>query len=127
VLDPDSDGDGLWDGTELGDDCSARATDASRRHCVADADMGATRTSPVNPDTDFGGRKDGDEDVNHDGAIDRGETDPNDPRDDRVGQPCASDADCDDDECKPTEDSGLPVARTPATHAGRDVVRALEG
>jgi hypothetical protein len=31
-----------------------------------------------------------------------------------------------DDEHEPAEDGGLPVARAPATHAGRDVVRALE-
>ena len=32
-----------------------------------------------------------------------------------------------DDEGEPPEDRGLPVARAPAAHAGRDVVRALQG
>jgi hypothetical protein len=34
---------------------------------------------------------------------------------------------CDHHEREPTEDCCLPVTRAPATHAGRDVVRALEG
>ncbi len=96
ALDPDSDGDGLFDGTETGRDCSSPATDVSQGQCFADADGGATRTSPVNPDTDWGGKADGDEDTNHDGAIDAGETDPNDPADDTLGAPCSTDADCGD-------------------------------
>ncbi len=76
ALDPDSDNDGLWDGTELGLDCSNAATDASKMHCTADADGGATETDPLDKDTDDGGVSDGSEDVNHNGAIDAGETDP---------------------------------------------------
>ena len=38
-----------------------------------------------------------------------------------------ADHDCGDNECEPAEDCCLPVARAPATHAGRDVVRALQG
>jgi MYXO-CTERM domain-containing protein len=49
---------------------------------VADADGGATKTNPLLADTDGGGAKDGDEDVNHNGAVDDGERDPNDPADD---------------------------------------------
>src|SRR4029079_486955 len=45
-------------------------------------------------DTDFGGLADGEEDQNKNGQIDGGETDPNDPRDDKVGQSCTKDADC---------------------------------
>jgi uncharacterized repeat protein (TIGR01451 family) len=77
VLDPDSDGDGLYDGTELGIDCSEPATDRSKATCVADADMGSSKTSPVNPDSDGGGVKDGVEDENQNGAVDDGERDPN--------------------------------------------------
>jgi len=82
VLDPDSDADGLADGTEDGLGCSNPATNAAAMHCVPDADMGATTTSPLDPDTDHGGVKDGVEDANHDGKIETGETDPNDPKDD---------------------------------------------
>ncbi|WP_437876756.1 hypothetical protein [Sorangium sp. So ce513] len=83
ALDPDSDNDGLFDGTELGRDCSGEGTDAAAESCIADADP-ATTTSPLDPDTDNGGVPDGTEDANHNGAIDEGETDPNDPADDAV-------------------------------------------
>ncbi len=94
VSDEDSDGDGLFDGTEVGNDCSDPATDNSLMTCVADGDAGATTTSPVNPDTDFGSKPDGGEDTNRDGVRDPGESDPNDPRDDRLGEPCGDDAEC---------------------------------
>jgi clumping factor A len=81
VMDPDSDGDGVLDGTELGHDCSGADTDVKRGNCVADADM-STTTNPLDPDTDHGGVSDGDEDTNHDGKVDTGERDPNDPSDD---------------------------------------------
>jgi hypothetical protein len=77
VLDVDSDNDGLYDGTEMGKDCSNPATNAALGHCTADADMGATTTSPLDPDTDHGGVKDGSEDANLDGKVESGETDPN--------------------------------------------------
>jgi uncharacterized repeat protein (TIGR01451 family) len=76
--DPDSDDDGLFDGTELGLDCSGKGTDASLGHCRPDGDKGATKTDPLNPDTDHGGVKDGSEDNDLDGVIDPGETDPTD-------------------------------------------------
>ncbi|MDI1430623.1 DUF3344 domain-containing protein [Polyangium sorediatum] len=91
VVDPDSDNDGLPDGLELGLDCSNPATDPAANICKPDADMGATTTSPINADTDHGGIADGVEDANGDGAVDGGETDPNDPSDDMA---CATDADC---------------------------------
>jgi len=91
ALDHDSDGDGLFDGTELGKGCSNAATDASRMQCIADGDAGATKTSPILEDTDFGGIKDGVEDKDKDGVIDDGETDPNEPIDDVE---CETDADC---------------------------------
>jgi uncharacterized repeat protein (TIGR01451 family) len=91
ALDPDSDGDMLFDGTELGKGCSDAAIDASKMHCIADGDAGATKTSPIKEDTDAGGIRDGVEDRDHDGMIDVGETDPNDPGDDVE---CETDSDC---------------------------------
>ncbi|WP_437743582.1 hypothetical protein WMF39_00395 [Sorangium sp. So ce1504] len=82
VLDADSDGDGLFDGTEAGKGCADADTDAAAESCRPDADGGTTTTSVVNPDTDRGGQSDGDEDLNHDGKVDEGETDPNDAGDD---------------------------------------------
>jgi uncharacterized repeat protein (TIGR01451 family) len=76
VRDPDSDNDGLKDGTELGLDCEDPATDKSKNLCVADGDGGATKTSPIDPDTDHGGVTDGNEDTNLDGVKDTDETDP---------------------------------------------------
>ncbi|MEZ4297208.1 MAG: MYXO-CTERM sorting domain-containing protein [Polyangiaceae bacterium] len=75
ALDPDSDNDGLFDGTEMGFDCSNPATDLSAGNCIPDADP-STKTSPVNPDTDGGGVSDGAEDANHNGQLDPGEIDP---------------------------------------------------
>ena len=42
---------------------------------VSGTSVAALNTSPINPDTDFGGVIDGIEDGNHNGAIDAGETD----------------------------------------------------
>jgi hypothetical protein len=83
ALDPDSDNDGLFDGTELGFSCSGNGTDLTQAHCIADADLGATRTSPLVADTDHGGIADGAEDQNHNGVVDPGERDPNNPADDQ--------------------------------------------
>src|SRR5262249_50314523 len=58
-LDADSDNDGLFDGTELGYGCSSAGTDLAAGTCIADADMGATTTSPIASDTDGGGAADG--------------------------------------------------------------------
>ena len=76
ALDPDSDGDGLFDGTELGLDCSLKDTNKAAGRCVPDADMGKTVTNPTVADTDGGGVKDGSEDINLNGMVDSGETDP---------------------------------------------------
>jgi hypothetical protein len=84
ALDFDSDDDSLFDGTEMGLDCSNAATDASKNHCIPDADKGATTTNPLDPDTDQGGVRDGVEDANHNGLIDEGETDPNNVADDNA-------------------------------------------
>jgi len=77
VLDVDSDNDGLFDGTELGLDCSNPDTDLGPPlHCIPDGDNGATVTSPLLFDTDGGGVSDGSEDSNLNGVIDGMETDP---------------------------------------------------
>ncbi|NUQ75603.1 MAG: hypothetical protein HUU21_18820, partial [Polyangiaceae bacterium] len=76
ALDPDSDGDGLFDGTELGLDCSLEATNKAAGRCIPDADMGKTVTDALYHDTDGGGVKDGSEDINLNGMVDTGETDP---------------------------------------------------
>jgi uncharacterized repeat protein (TIGR01451 family)/MYXO-CTERM domain-containing protein len=96
ALDPDSDNDGLQDGTELGFDCSLQATNTAAGHCVPDGDKGATKTNPLDPDTDHGGVKDGDEDANHNGVVDTGERDPNNPADDN-----------------PKPDAGMPMMMQP--------------
>jgi uncharacterized repeat protein (TIGR01451 family)/MYXO-CTERM domain-containing protein len=83
--DTDSDNDALFDGTEAGNDCSDPGTDVSLNHCIADADGGATRTSPLKADTDGGGLRDGSEDMNVNGGADAGETDPNGAADDVLG------------------------------------------
>ncbi len=83
VLDVDSDNDALFDGTEVGNDCSHADTDLGPPvHCIADADSGATTTSALKWDTDDGGVSDGSEDPNLNGMIDSGELDPNEPSDD---------------------------------------------
>jgi MYXO-CTERM domain-containing protein len=82
VLDTDSDNDALFDGTESGKNCKHPATDAAKGNCRLDADAGATKTSPVNADTDLGGVTDGAEDANLNGAIGGDDFDPNDKADD---------------------------------------------
>jgi MYXO-CTERM domain-containing protein len=82
ALDADSDNDGLFDGTEFGFDCEGEGLDEDAGRCRADADGGATTTDPLNADTDGGGVSDGSEDANLDGAIDPGESNPNNAVDD---------------------------------------------
>ncbi|WP_437288206.1 hypothetical protein [Sorangium sp. So ce406] len=91
--DPDSDGDGLFDGTEMGKDCSHEDTNLDVKTCVPDGDGGETTTDPTVADTDGGGAIDGEEDADHDGVVDAGERDPNDPSDD-VPPVCEEDSDC---------------------------------
>jgi uncharacterized repeat protein (TIGR01451 family) len=119
--DHDSDDDEIFDGTELGKSCDASATDNTKMQCRPDLDRGATTTSPVNEDTDFGGIADGREDRNHDGLRDPGETDPNDGSDDAE---CETDEDCGDAAsgmicemgacrpgCRGTDGNGCPVGQ----------------
>jgi hypothetical protein len=83
----DTDGDGIQDGTEEGLDApepTANDPDGSDTNgavFVPDADP-TTTTNPRNADTDGGGVADGLEDLNHNGLLEAGETDPNDPSDD---------------------------------------------
>jgi hypothetical protein len=58
ALDPDSDNDGLFDGTELGVVTPALGTDVVVGHYRPDADA-TTRTDPLLADTDGGGLRDG--------------------------------------------------------------------
>lgn len=81
VLDPDSDGDGILDGTERGVTEAGAGTNPDAGFFVPDQDP-ETTTDPTDPDTDDGGVPDGVEDQDHDGQIDPGEGDPNDPADD---------------------------------------------
>jgi hypothetical protein len=76
ALDPDSDNDGVFDGTELGRTASTLdpQTNLAARAFIADADP-STKTNPNSADSDGDGRRDGAEDVNHDGKLDPGETD----------------------------------------------------
>jgi MYXO-CTERM domain-containing protein len=141
----DTDGDGLQDGTELGLDApelvegatpdSPPSTDDT---FIADVDP-TTTTDPRNADTDGGGVKDGDEDLNHNGRVDVHETDPNNANDDPKppdgdfdGVPDAtdncpmtwnqdqadSDADGVGDECELPSDDGCGCRVGGATDAG---------
>jgi len=69
----DTDGDGISDGVEAG--VTAGVTGAACVPSTIDSDP-TTRTSPTNRDSDADGIPDGDEDRNHNGTIDPGETNP---------------------------------------------------
>jgi len=101
-LDPDSDGDGLADATErgvtlpvFGREGGIGGTELARGSFRPDRDPGS-RTEMLLADSDWGGVRDGAEDLNHDGAIDVGETDPRDPFDEVALEGCTrDDSDCD--------------------------------
>ncbi len=88
-LDPDSDDDGLKDGGENQEDsnCNGILEDGETDPTKADSDddglsdwietNGTNKTDPRDPDSDDDGLKDGDEDKNHNGKKDFGESDPN--------------------------------------------------
>jgi uncharacterized repeat protein (TIGR01451 family) len=136
-LDPDSDDDALFDGTEAGQDCNNPATDPAAGSCTPDADAGATTTYALVPDSDGGGAVDGAEDCNLDGAVDSGETDPNDEDDD----PTVTDSDNDglsnctentigsDPNDQDSDDDGLPDGEEPNPaddHDGDGVINILD-
>ena len=81
ALDVDSDDDGLFDGTEAGRTRPVRGTSLAAGRFRADADP-TDQTSPVLADTDGGGAPDGAEDLNRNGRVDPGETDPTQANDD---------------------------------------------
>jgi hypothetical protein len=79
----DSDGDGIQDGVELGivtpiadPDGAGPMEGTDTAVFIADADP-TTTTDPTNPDTDGDGYSDGAEDLNFNGQLDAGESDPN--------------------------------------------------
>lgn len=72
----DSDDDGIQDGTELGYTTEDIGPDTDTNIFIPDADP-STTTDPLNNDTDNDGLLDGEEDTNHNGRVDPGETDPN--------------------------------------------------
>ena len=80
---PDSDGDGVWDGTELGVTSGVKDMDGSTGPleatdpAVFKPDTGTGTTDPLDSDTDGDGLLDGAEDKDVDGALDAGiETSP---------------------------------------------------
>jgi hypothetical protein len=77
----DTDGDGLSDGVERGVHQAGPGTLPAAFRSDRDP---LTQTDPNLPDSDGGGLPDGAEDANGDGAVQLGETDPNDPNDDRL-------------------------------------------
>jgi len=88
---PDTDGDGLQDGTELGvttpvpdPDGAGPLTGTNLALFVPDADT-ATTTDPRDRDSDDDGLADGAEDANANGRFDAGESDPNNPDTDGDG------------------------------------------
>ena len=92
AMDFDSDSDAMYDGTEMGRDCEKIWTDPINMHCIADADLGATVTDPIDADTDDDCKLDGLEDSNRNGQIDTGEGEPNKPE--YSGPCCMTDIDC---------------------------------
>ncbi|MDK2373278.1 MAG: hypothetical protein QI197_07885, partial [Candidatus Korarchaeota archaeon] len=77
----DTDGDGIQDGTELGVTSGipgGAGVGTDPAVFVPDADN-TTKTDPTLVDSDSDGLSDGAEDVNNNGAVDPGESDPNDP------------------------------------------------
>jgi hypothetical protein len=72
----DTDGDGLQDGTELGYTMDHIGPDTDTTVFQPDLDP-STKTYPWDADTDRDGKSDGEEDSNHNGRVDPGESDPN--------------------------------------------------
>ncbi len=89
--DPDTDDDGIQDGTERGviepvadPDGNGPLSGTNISLFVPDADS-TTTTDPNDIDTDDDGLSDGTEDANHNGMVDSGETDPGNPDSDGDG------------------------------------------
>jgi len=74
----DTDGDKLPDGLEYGITKVGKDTDLSVHHFWPDADSTTSHnTNPTQPDSDYDGLNDNIEDKNMNGAVDAGETNPN--------------------------------------------------
>jgi hypothetical protein len=73
---PDTDSDLIQDGTEVGVSLSDIGPDTNSVIFIPDADS-TTKTDPADKDTDKDRWLDGEEDKNHNGRVDAGETDPN--------------------------------------------------
>ncbi len=73
--DSDTDGDGVQDGTESGYTLADIGKDTDQSFFQPDEDP-TSITDPTNEDTDGDGSLDGEEDSDHDGAFEAGETDP---------------------------------------------------
>ena len=71
----DTDGDGIRDGTEIGVTPDEIGEDADPGGGIPDTDS-ETTTNPLSKDSDRGGISDGREDLNANGRVDAGETDP---------------------------------------------------
>jgi hypothetical protein len=71
----DTDGDGIQDGTELGYTLSDANPDTNTGIFQPDLDP-STTTDPLDDDSDKDGLLDGQEDTNHNGRLDSGETNP---------------------------------------------------
>ncbi len=72
---PDTDGDGIQDGTELGYTLDDIGPDTDTTVFQPDEDP-ITTTDPLNPDTDGDSLSDGQEDPDHNGRVDKGERNP---------------------------------------------------
>jgi hypothetical protein len=83
--DIDTDDDGIQDGTELGYTLDDIGPDTDTDIFQPDLDP-STTTDPLDEDTDDDGLLDGEEDTNHNGRVDPGESDPN-IRDSRATMP----------------------------------------
>lgn len=101
LFDADTDSDYLNDGLEVGRSVGIPAgfSDGQSVPYLGTAPSWnfdtnpTTVTDPLDRDTDNGGVWDGDEDQNHNGAVESWETDPNDPSDDYVAPPQDADGD----------------------------------
>ena len=121
--DPDSDDDGLLDGQEDANHngaVDAGETDPNDSDSDNDGLLdgievnGSNPTDPLDPDSDDDGLLDGVEDVNHNGALDPGETNPNDADSDDDGLPDGVEVGAGSDPLDPdSDDDGIPDGQDP--------------
>ncbi|HEY3546756.1 MAG TPA: adventurous gliding motility lipoprotein CglD [Propionicimonas sp.] len=126
---PDTDGDGLKDGIETG--VTVNPDPLTCPNFVADADP-STRTNPLRKDSDCDGLLDGEEDANHNGKIDPGESNPMRPDSDGDGLTDGVErgvsANADPMYCvAPQVDSDQGATKTDPTKADSDLDGLLDG